>query len=219
MLFDQKRILILAPHTDDAEFGCGGTIAKLVEQGCEVYCTAFSSAVKSLPPGWAADTLQREVKKATAHLGLPPRNLRLMDYPVREFPRLRQEILDEMLKLKAELRPEVVFLPCRMDTHQDHEVVSNEGFRAFKDRTILGYELPWNNLTFLTNCFVYLDETHLEKKIKALECYESQRGRPYASAEFVRSLAITRGTQIGTRYAEAYECIRWVWNGHRNEGE
>jgi LmbE family N-acetylglucosaminyl deacetylase len=30
---DIETVLVLSPHTDDGEFGCGGTIAKMVEQG------------------------------------------------------------------------------------------------------------------------------------------------------------------------------------------
>ena len=33
---DCLRVLILAPHTDDGEFGCGGTIAKHIENGDSV---------------------------------------------------------------------------------------------------------------------------------------------------------------------------------------
>ena len=68
----------------------------------------------------------------------------------------------------------------------------------------------WNNLNFTTQCFVGIDEEQLARKIRALTCYESQKHRSYASEEFVRSLAITRGTQSGVRYAEAFEVIRWI---------
>ena len=49
-----QRALVLAPHTDDGEFGCGGTMARLVEAGCEVRYVAFSIATRSLPPGFPA---------------------------------------------------------------------------------------------------------------------------------------------------------------------
>ena len=80
--------------------------------------------------------------------------------------------------------------------------------RAFKNITILGYELIWNNLTFNTTCFVELDKTHLERKSSALEEYKSQGGRDYMSKEFVFALARSRGVQIGTAYAEAFEVVR-----------
>ena len=48
------RVLVLAPHTDDGEFGCGGTMARLVEAGSDVRYVAFSIATRSLPEGFAA---------------------------------------------------------------------------------------------------------------------------------------------------------------------
>ena len=41
--FSNKRILILAPHTDDGELGCGATISKLIETSNDVYYVAFSA--------------------------------------------------------------------------------------------------------------------------------------------------------------------------------
>ncbi len=205
-----KKALVLAPHTDDGEFGCGGAMAKLISQGAEVHYAAFSSAEKSLPSGVAPDVLVRELEAAMSSLGIPGPCRHIMDYPVRDFPERRQAILDDMIRLKAEIRPDLVLLPSSNDTHQDHLTVSQEGFRAFKDTTILGYEIPWNNRTFDTEGFVILEETHLKAKIDALRCYRSQLDRFYANESFIRSLAVTRGTQIGVKYAEAFEVMRWV---------
>jgi LmbE family N-acetylglucosaminyl deacetylase len=206
-----KRALVLAPHTDDGELGCGGTIARFISQGVEVFYAAFSWAEKSVPEGMPSDILKKEVKEATTVLGISPSNLILFGLEVRNFPSLRQEILEEMIKLKKELNPDIVFLPSTNDTHQDHKTISEEGFRSFKSRTMLGYEVPWNNLVFTTSCFFGLEEAWLHKKIEALRCYRSQAGKDYASEEFVRSLARTRGTQVGMRYAEAFESIRLVF--------
>src|SRR6185437_5104743 len=52
-----RRALVLAPHTDDGEFGCGGTMARLVEEGADVRYVAFSIATRSLPEGFPPDTL------------------------------------------------------------------------------------------------------------------------------------------------------------------
>lgn len=205
-----KNILVLAPHTDDGEFGCGGTIVKLLDSGCRVIYVAFSAAEQSVPDGFPNDILRHEVKAATKVLGIKPDDCMALHFNVRRFPEERQQILDEMIRLNREYKPSVVFLPSPHDTHQDHSVIAQEGFRAFKKTTILGYEAPWNNLTFTTNCFYSLEERHLSTKIEALKCYESQMGRSYATEEFIRSLAIMRGTQIGQRYAEAFEAIRIV---------
>jgi len=203
-------VLVLAPHTDDGEFGCGGTIARFIDDGHEVHCVAFSAAEKSVDPRFPRDILRKEIMDATAILGMPRTHLEVLSFPVREFPAYRQDILEIMVRLNAQLQPDLVFLPSTTDTHQDHQVVSAEGFRAFKRTSLLGYELSWNNLTFSTNSFVILREEHVERKVKALGQYKSQEGRSYATAEYVRNLARVRGVQIGADYAEAFEGIRWV---------
>lgn len=212
MYSENKTVLVLAPHTDDGEFGCGGTIAKYISRGYRVVYVAFSAAEQSaIEMGLPKDILRQEVKKATATLGISAEDCKVLQFPVRRFHEKRQEILDEMINLSSALKPAIVFLPSLYDSHQDHEVIAHEGFRAFKKTTILGYEAPWNNLTFTTSCFSVLDESELDKKIQALKCYKSQYGRSYATEEYIRSLAITRGTQIGKRYAETFEAIREIY--------
>jgi LmbE family N-acetylglucosaminyl deacetylase len=207
-----KTILVLAPHTDDGEFGCGGTIAKYVAEGARVIYAAFSAAEQSVLPHLPRDILRTEVKLATARLGVRDEDCLVFDFEVRRFPELRQPILDRMIALNRDYAPDMVFLPSANDTHQDHQTIALEGFRAFKRTTMLGYEVPWNNLDFRTSCFVELTESNVATKIAAVEQYQSQRHRSYASSEFIRSLAMTRGVQIGKRYAEAFEVVRWVIN-------
>ena len=122
------------------------------------------------------------------------------------------ECIDGMEGLRAiELyKPDLVFLPSSTDVHQDHQTIHNEGKRAFKFNMILGYEMPWNNLTISTSSFVILEERHILKKIAALSCYKTQLFRHYANEEFVRSLARTRGAQIAQRYAEVFQLVRLV---------
>jgi len=205
-----ERILVLSPHTDDGELGCGGSIARFVEEGKEVFYVALSSCEKSVPLGCPKDILRKEVKKATEILGIKRENLMILNFEVREFPRSRQEILDALIDVRRMVEPDMVLTPSSYDTHQDHKVTREETLRAFKECTILGYEQPWNNITFDTIAFVILDERHVEKKIRALKSYESQKDRAYFSEDFVRSLARTRGIQINAKYAEAFEVIRWI---------
>jgi LmbE family N-acetylglucosaminyl deacetylase len=204
------RILVLAPHTDDGEFGCGGSIARFVDEGKEVYYVAFSTAEESVPEQWPKDILKSEVKEATRRLSIPSQNLIIYGFKVRELEYHRQEVLEEMVKIKNDICPDIVFLPSSNDLHQDHSTVSVEGIRAFKNTTVLGYEIPWNNIEFQTESFVILSEGNIDKKVSALNAYNSQKGKNYANEEFIRSLARARGVQIGSRYAEAFEVIRWV---------
>jgi LmbE family N-acetylglucosaminyl deacetylase len=206
----RNTIVILAPHTDDGEIGCGGAISRWIEEGHGVYYVAFSAAKTSVRPGFSEDVLEREAQEATRVLGIPRQNLVILDFPVRRFPEHRQKILDKMIDLREQLSPDLVFVPSVNDIHQDHQVIAQEGLRAFKRHTILGYEEPWNNIVFETRCFIPLEERHVRKKVEALRCYESQKRRAYLNEEFVWSLARMRGTQIEGGYAEAYEVLRWV---------
>jgi LmbE family N-acetylglucosaminyl deacetylase len=205
-----KTILILAPHTDDGEFGCGGIIAKMLEQGDDVFYAAFSACEQSVLKEFPSDILITEVKAATKVLGIKSENLILFDYPVRTFNYRRQEILEELVTLKKNIKPDIVFMPSQNDIHQDHNTIAQEGLRAFKFNSILCYEVLWNNITFNTSSFVHLEERHIKKKIDALKEYKSQAHRPYANEEFIRSLARVRGVQIGCDYAETFDVIRWI---------
>lgn len=205
-----KRVLVISPHTDDAELGCGGSIAKLIGEGKEVFYVALSSCEKSVPEGYDKDILKKEARKATKILGIEGKNLLLYGFDVREFPKYRQEILDALIEIREKIKPDMVFTPSSFDTHQDHQAVRQETLRAFKMCSILGYEQPWNNITFNTHAFVSLKEEHIKKKIEALRCYETQKHRSYLNEDFIRGLAQTRGTQIEEKYAEAFEVIRWV---------
>jgi LmbE family N-acetylglucosaminyl deacetylase len=205
-----KRALVLAPHTDDGEFGCGGTMARLVEAGAEVHYVAFSIATRSLPEGFPPDTLAREVREATAELGIPDDRLTVHDFDVRTFPEHRQAILELLIGLWNDFEPDVVFQPSHHDVHQDHQVIAAEGLRAFKRTTILGYEIPWNNFDFSYGCYVALEQRHLERKVAAVEKYASQQHRRYANAEYIWNLAKVHGTNVNRAYAEVFQVYRIV---------
>jgi len=205
-----ERVLVLAPHTDDGEFGCGGTMARLVEAGAEVRYVAFSIATKSLPEGFPPDTLAREVREATTELGIPESQLTVHDFEVRTFPQSRQEILEVLIELWEEWQPEVVFQPSVHDIHQDHQVIAAEGLRAFKRTTILGYEIPWNNFDFSYQWYFALDREHVERKAAALAKYASQRHRRYSDPEYIWNVARTHGINVNREYAEVFEVYRVV---------
>jgi len=210
MNLEKKRVLVLAPHTDDGEFGCGGAIVKLIKAQSEVHYVAFSSCQASVPEGFPNDILIHEVKAATKILGILPHDLHIHDYPVRKFAHHRQEILEDLVKYQKDLKPDLVFLPSVNDLHQDHYTVAMEGIRAFKQTTILAYEMPWNNITFSTQAYVKLEQQHMDIKLEALKEYKSQSARPYANKELVCGLAKARGVSAGAEYAEAFEVVRLI---------
>jgi len=194
-----KKILVLAPHTDDGELGCGGTIARYIGKGYHVKYVAFSSPLPEL---------EGELHNATSILGI--KDVTVLDFPIRRFNGVRQDILELLYGLWNDYDPTIVFLPSKNDVHQDHHVIYQEGLRAFKKTKMLSYELPWNNIEFMGQYFVPIAGKHLEKKLLALKEYKTQKDRDYFQVDFIKSLAKVRGVQMGKEYAECFEVVRWV---------
>lgn len=205
-----NKVLVLAPHPDDMEFGCGGFVSRLIEEGKEIRLVVFSDCAKSLPHGLTAANLIEEQITSARILGLSKENIDFLDFSVRDFPKYRQEILEKLVEYKSNYNPDLVLCPSNDDWHQDHKTVCNESIRAFKSCTILGYELPWNAIDSKINYHVRLSEHNLTKKSKAISCFRSQNFRPYFSPDLFFSLARLRGTQIRTEYAEGFELIKGV---------
>lgn len=207
------KALFISPHTDDVELGAGGTLTKLMEKGWEILWVVFSTAESSLPEGTPPDTLRNEFLDVANSIGLKDNNLKIFDFQVRYLSSHRQEILEEMVKMKKEFSPNLVVGPSLDDNHQDHEVVAKETLRAFKDcASIICYELPWNHIAFNTQLFVKVKERHISKKIELLKRYKSQieLDRPYFQEDYIRGWAKMRGVQVKSEFAEAFEVVRWI---------
>jgi len=206
-----QTVLVLGPHTDDGEIGAGATISRLCREGKKVYYVAFSICEESVPKGFEKTILSKEILKAGAQLGIPQNNISTLRYKVRNFPSSRQKILEDMVKLKNTINPDLVLLPCSSDIHQDHKVIYEEGTRAFKKTSILGYEIPWNNLKINNRCFVEVSSKDLTNKVNAILEYKSQSFRNYINEEYIKSLLIIRGKQIDFNLAESFEVIRLIF--------
>ena len=195
------KVLALSPHTDDIELGCGGYLTKLHEQGHELEAVVFSDCSAF----WGELPLVEECVNSLSYVGVRPS---ILSFQMRNFS--RQYVLDVMMSLDT---PDVVLIPSSSDVHQDHQVIHNEGVRAFsRDCSILSYELPWNCRGFKPNFFVELKEKHLNGKLEMLSCYKSQieLHRPYFDNELIRGLARNRGLQVKKEFAEAFEVITWI---------
>jgi LmbE family N-acetylglucosaminyl deacetylase len=206
----KQKVLVLAPHTDDGELGCGGTIVRLLEEGNDVFYAAFSICEESVPEGFPKDSLEKEVKLATASLGIKKENLILFNYPVRKLNSRRQDILEHIIEMRLNINPDIIFMPCSNALHQDHRTIYEEGMRAFKYKTIYGYDLPWDTVAFTTTAFFKLTQEHIDKKCFAMEFYKTQKFRKFVNKDFLIGLARVRGVQISSEYAEAFEMLRII---------
>jgi LmbE family N-acetylglucosaminyl deacetylase len=202
------NVLILSPHTDDAEIGMGGTMARLVEDGHRLKHVVFSLCSENIPGGFGDDATLREFEASSTMLGI---DFEVFDFKVRRFSDNRQDILDALIKLRKSFTPDIVFIPSHNDIHQDHSVVHSEALRAFKHSSIYGYEMIWNNMADAPNCFVSLNYGHITIKNEIVAQYKSQQHRRYTNGFFLESMADVRGLQCGCDYAEGFYTYRQIW--------
>lgn len=194
------KYLFLSPHPDDIELTCGATIARLVSEGHDVNVAIFSDC--------SIDNIHSDVSHA--HDALDIGATRYFYYPRREFGEHRQDILDNIIKLRDDIRPDVVFIPdFDCDIHQDHMVIGWEGLRAFKmTADIIGYSHSHNQIKTGNNYFVPVERQHIDAKLKALSFYVSEQDRYYFQKDAVLGVMKYYGVQCESEYAEAFRIIR-----------
>jgi LmbE family N-acetylglucosaminyl deacetylase len=194
--------LAISPHADDVELACSGTISKLVNQGHDVYLRVLSCLEK--------EELRNNCIESALSLGVTL----LVDnpYKVREFQESRKEILNHFIYLRDGLSPDLVLIPCSKDIHQDHRVCYEEGIRAFKYCSILGYIEQWNiiNNNINPNYYIEISEEDLAKKLQVASLFQIWKDKNYTNPEYIKALATFRGVTINKEYAEAFECIRRI---------
>ena len=176
-----------------------------MSQDNNLFWVVFSSAEDSVPDGVPKNTLKLEFLEVVKYLKLGSEQFHINDLRVRNFDKVRQNILDKLVNIKKTFKPDLVIGPSLNDFHQDHQVVANEMVRAFKTTaSIISYELPWNHIIFSTQLFIKLNDKEIMTKWEMLKKYKSQisLGRSYFSKDYIRSIAKVRGLQCNAKYAE-----------------
>jgi LmbE family N-acetylglucosaminyl deacetylase len=196
-----KNVLVLSPHTDDAEIGAGGTIHKLLQEEAFVQVIAFSYCDNN--------HLIEEFNNSMTKLGVS--HYTVLDYPRRQLDYHRIQILDYLYKLRTTGKYDLVITPSSSDVHQDHNTIYNETVRAFrKHATIWGYVLDWNIVQQhpITN-YVILNQDDVDAKLRALSCYKSLNMD--SRLPILQAFMATHGYIILEKYAEAFEVVRQRW--------
>lgn len=202
-----KRLLFLGAHTDD-ELSSAGTLSKFSGFGYEIFLAVFSFCEESsVQLGYPRDILIDEFECSMKVLEIKEDHLFKARYPVRNFPQYRQNILDDLIKIKKIVKPSIVIMPSLRDVHQDHCVVAREGKRAFPNITILCYETPKSPLSSKHLCYVKLESAHIKKKGAYIDCYKSQKVRNGMTRARAFLMMRFRGAQAGYESAEVFEVL------------
>jgi len=216
-MFDEKeRVLVLSPHADDESLGCAGTLTRFKDriETCDIALCGVAELQHREGHVVSVETRVREFQCACQKLGAVPHNLGFED---RRLHEKFAELVTAFDKLIDQTQPTIVFAPY-VSFHQDHRTVYEAAFASLRPRRhksvklVLLYETGeygWfvEQEAFIPNVYVSLEFAHLEAKIQALTCYDSQ-GR--ADIEFMRRYARKRGLEAGTENAEAFRIARAV---------
>ena len=204
------KILCLGSHCDDIEIGCGGTLLKLIQSrrgNVMVHWVVFSS------------TPEREneaIRSAQAFLkGIKRKTVVIRHFEDSFFPYDGGEIKKYMQKLSRDFSPDLIFTHCRNDLHQDHRLISELTWNAFRDHWILEYEVPkYDGDLGSPNLFVPLKQRICYNKIDyVVRYFKSQRKREWFTKETFLSLHRLRGIECNSvsGYAEAFYCRKVVF--------
>jgi LmbE family N-acetylglucosaminyl deacetylase len=219
-----KKVLVIAPHPDDETLAMGGSIAKFIEDKCEVHLLIVSG---HLPPVYKKEDYEitvNEAKQAFEILGV--HSYSFLEIPATTIGSIPvHELNSKILNSINELRPEVVFCPYP-DRHIDHRLIFDSSMvacrpvRNGKNIEILATyetlsETHWNaphiEPNFTPNWIIDITN-FFHIKANALSCYSSQISDfpGPRSIEAVEALAKFRGTQSGFSFGEGFQIIRKV---------
>jgi LmbE family N-acetylglucosaminyl deacetylase len=225
-----RKALVIVAHPDDAEFLCGGTVARWCAEGWTVdYLLTTSGDMGSKEEGMTRKKLLsiREKEQRAAAKALGVRRCIFLRYPdgyVEDTVELRGKIVREIRRLKPDLV--VTWDPFRRGfNHRDHRLTGQAALDAIYPlaRNPLGYpehleqglKIHRVNEVLLAGTDqpdYYVDvSNYLEKKMEALSKHESQIGQ--APPKELRKRLRDRMAQVGKkpRYklAESFRRITW----------
>lgn len=214
------KVLVFAPHNDDEVLGVGGTIAKYIKEGHEVYVCE----VTSTPDDEWTKELRIEAKGAHDFLGI--KETYFLDLPMiglrhHDTAEFNGRVHDVVQKIN----PNIVFVPHKGDMNFDHAEVTYSAMVALRPynvpdlKEIYAYETlsetEWNLPTlehaFIPNVYFDITDT-IEDKLKAMEYYQSELKKyPHPrSLEAINALSMYRGSTINVNHAEAFMLIRSI---------
>ncbi|MCG9881067.1 MAG: PIG-L family deacetylase [Bacteroidia bacterium] len=223
-----NNILILAPHADDEILGCGGTIAKKIKEGHQVWVGVLTNANITDPAKYTIEKLQNiraEAQSAANLLGV--KEVLFGEVPaitLDQYPAYKvTEVISNWI---SKFQIDTIYLPHRGDIHNDHKVIFDAGLVASRPvgkyfvHSIFAYETlsetewahPFSNDAFIPNYFEVLSLEDFKLKLDAMSCYKSQvRQFPNSrSLETIESLAKYRGSTVSAERAEAFMIIRTI---------
>jgi len=201
-------ILCLGAHCDDIEIGCGGTLIELRERHPQlrfVWVVFSGDAVR-----------ESETRAAAAALLGAGANVTVDVYRFRGsyFPYCGADIKDAFEALRSRVVPDLIMTHYLADRHQDHRIIAELTWNAFRSHVILEYEIPkYEGDLAQPGVYCPLSPATVDLKIATLmQCFASQRSHQWFDADLFHGHLRLRGMECNslTRRAEAFHARKLV---------
>lgn len=198
----QPTVLAIGAHPDDLELACGGTLAKLVDQGHSIHALVMSHG----QVGGDKAARPSEAQAGGRYLGVT--STEVLDLPDTFLADHNMDMVQAIEAKVKELNPELILTHSANDHHQDHHAVHLATVRACRrHESILCFESPSTTRDFNPSVFIDIKK-YVDIKIQAVYLHRNQSGKPYMAADRVRGIAAFRGSQAKREYAEGFEPVR-----------
>ncbi|GEM_PF-1361423 len=194
-----KKILLISPHPDDAEFGVGMALLSRLDQGEIVKSLVICLGNKASEYATREEELQL-VRDSYSY------QVELLG---RAAPADLHRLITELEKKIRDFEPDVLYLPFSQDRHQDHKIVSEAASIAGRSVPNKYYYCTPSTRSFEANHYFIGNKDLLQRKIDLLSCFFSQREKAYLSPNEIRAYAQTSGRNAllysqGVHYAEPF---------------
>ncbi|PJZ79542.1 PIG-L deacetylase family protein [Leptospira meyeri] len=229
---NKKKVLVVAAHPDDEVLGCGGTMARLAEEGHDVHVLILAEGLTSREIKRDRESKLSELNSLSndanrANLSLGVRTVELYDFPDNRMDSIdRLDVIKVVERKIEEIGPSILFTHFGNDLNIDHRITNDAVVTAcrtypnqmveelffFEVASSTEWQIAPNFGSFQPNVYYKLSLEHMEKKKNALSIYESEmRPFPHArSIEAVEALGKWRGANSGYSFAEAFVVGRLI---------
>ena len=204
-----RRVLCLGAHCDDIEIGCGGSVLKLIADSggaTEIHWVVFSAPpARRREAERSAKLFLKDAKRSVVVFG---------EFRDSYLPFAGAEVKAFMHEVSRQFEPDLIFTHCRHDLHQDHRLLCELTWNAFRNHTILEYEIPkYDGDLGAPNMFIPLTRAQSQRKIRAiLSSFKTQRNKQWFTEDTFWALLRLRGVECNApgKYAEAFHCRKML---------
>ena len=202
------RLLCIGAHSDDLEIGCGGTVLTWLASKRAVEVTWVVLSAEGVRAAEARRSARALLARAVTSKVI------VADFRDSYFPAQYTELKGYFERLATEVDPDIVLTHWLQDRHQDHRLVAELTWNAWRNHLVLEYEIPkYEGDLHRPNVYVPISASLARRKVSHLErCFASQRPKDWFAADVFLGLMRIRGLESRSQsgFAEAFHARKLV---------